>query len=150
MLGWDPVAAEHNRTELAAAMARGCRAFVDGGGPAADVLVLLSELRLRAGFGKIPRWHTGELVGDPAVRKPAARRFWRRVVASVSPSELAAMGPVVEGTEHLGAWVLRQGQAEWVGVHEFSELTARLARSMRRAELQPGFAHDIDRGPIGA
>lgn len=80
----------------------------------------------------------------------AVRRFWRRVLAHVSPAELAAMGPAVEGGEHLGAWVLRRGKADWAGVNEFNELGARLARAMRRAELQPGFGTGFDPGGIGA
>lgn len=150
VLGWDPDAAEHNRDELAAAMGRGCRAYLDEGRHPAHLVALVGELRRAVQVSWVASLSRPELFGDPGGNEVAVRRFWRRVIARVSPSDLAAMGPVLDGGEHLGAWVLGRGQAEWAGVHEFSEMGARLARAMRRADLRPGFANDLDPGPIGA
>lgn len=150
VLGWDPAAAGHNRDELATAMARGCQAYLEEGHPPVDVVRFVADLRRATRVSWLASVRRPEVFGDPGGSEVAVRRFWRRVMANVSPAELAAMGPAVEGGEHLGAWVLRRGEADWAGVHEFNELGARLARAMRRAELQPGFGTGFDPGGIGA
>ncbi len=111
---------------------------------------LLADLRRAARVSWMASVRRPEVFGDPGADEAAVRRFWRRVLAHVTPAELADLGPVVDAGEHLGAWVLRRGAAEWAGVHEFNPLGARLARAMRRAELQPGFATGFDPGGIGA
>ena len=150
VLGWDPAAADHNRAALAAAMSRGCLAFVEEGYPPVDVVKFESDLRRAVRVSRLASIRRPEVFGDPGGNEAAVRRFWRRVLAHVTPAQLAAMGPVVDAGEHVGAWVLRRGGAEWAGVHEFNPLGARLARAMRRAELQPGFATGFDPGGIGA
>lgn len=150
VLGWDPAAADHNRTELAAAMSRGCQAFVEEGHPVADVVKFVADLRRAVRVSWMASVRRPEVFGDPGRNDPAVGRLWQRVLAHVTPAELAGMGPVVDTGEHVGAWVLRRGGAEWAGVHEFNPLGARLARAMRRADLQPGFVTGFDPGGMGA
>ncbi|MGH9179563.1 MAG: hypothetical protein ACRD0N_13540 [Acidimicrobiales bacterium] len=150
VLGWDPVAADHNRAELAAAMSRGCQALVEEGHPAADVVKLVADLRRAVRMGWMASVRRPDVFGHPDVSDAAVRRFWERVLAQVTPAELAGMGPVVDAGEHVGGWVLRRGGAEWVGVHEFNPLGARLARAMRRAELQPRYGTGFDPRGLGA
>ncbi|MGH9152014.1 MAG: hypothetical protein ACRD03_06395 [Acidimicrobiales bacterium] len=150
VLGWDPVAADHNGAELAAAMSRGCQALVEEGYPAADVVRFVADLRRAVRVSWMASVRRPDVLGHPGVKDAAVRRFWERVLAHVTPAELAGMGPVVEAGEHVGAWVLRRGGAEWVGVHEFNPLGARLARAMRRAELQPHYGTGFHPRGLGA
>lgn len=150
VLGLDPVAADHNRAELAAAMSRGCQAFVEEGHPASDVVKFVADLRRAVRVSWMASVRRPEVFGDPGGNDAAVGRFWRRVLAHVTPTELAGMGPVVDAGEPVGAWVLRRGGAEWAGVHEFNPLGARLARAMRRAELHPGYGTGFDPRGMGA
>lgn len=150
VLGWDPVAADHNRAELAAAMSRGCQALVEEGHPAAHVRKLVADLRRAVRVSWMASVRRPDVFGDPGGNDAAVRRFWQRVLAYVTPAELAGMGPVVDDGEHVGAWVLRRGGAAWAGVHEFNPLGARLARAMRRAEHQPRYGTGFDPRGMGA
>lgn len=150
VLGWDTAAADHNRAELAAAVSRGCQAFVEEGHPPADVVRFMVDLRRAVRVSWMASVRRPDVFGDPGGNGAAVRRFWQRVLTHVTPAELAGMGPVVDAGEHVGAWVLRRGEAEWVGVHEFNPLGARLARAMRRADVQPRYGTGFDPRGLGA